>query len=279
MLTEQQLKDYQDYGYIILESVIVRHDLDSIRGAASRIIDNFDIDNQRTVFSTADEDRGRDRYFLESAENVSCFLEADALDKDGHLLQTKHGSINKIGHAMHDLVPEFTQFCRLPVFAEMLRDLNYRDPVLWQSMYIFKQPGIGGEVRWHQDASYLISEPAGVIGFWIAIEDAHKGNSCLWVQPGGHKSPLREIFEVNPGAECGVLRQLDDTPWPTEVDAVAVEVPAGSIVVFSDHLPHYSSYNYSDSSRHAFTMHLSEADANWLEKNWLQRPNLGHFHL
>jgi phytanoyl-CoA hydroxylase len=134
MLTEQQVNDYREYGFIVLESVIDQRELDIIRSAASRIIDNFDIDNQRTVFSTADEDRGRDRYFIESAEKVSCFLEADALDDQGQLLRSKHGSINKIGHAMHDLVPEFTRFCRLPVFSGILRDLNYRDPVLWQSM-------------------------------------------------------------------------------------------------------------------------------------------------
>ncbi len=279
MFTAQQISDYRSNGFIVLENVISQQDLDSIRAAASRIIDDFDIDNQRTVFSTADEDRGRDSYFMDSAENVSCFLEADALDKNGNLLRPKHQSINKIGHAMHDLVPEFTNFCRLPVFAEILRDLACRDPVLWQTMYIFKQPGIGGEVRWHQDASYLRTEPAGVIGFWIAVEDARKDNSCLWVQPGGHLSPLREVFQVEPGEDNGVLRQLDDTPWPTESEGVAVEVPAGSIVVFSDLLPHFSSHNSSDQSRHAFTMHFSKSDARWSDHNWLQRKNLGHFTL
>ena len=118
-----------------------------------------------------------------------------------------------------------------------------------------------------------------MVGFWIAIEDAHMGNGCLWVQPGGHRNPLREVFEVKSGAENGVLRQLDNTPWPTENEGVAIEVPAGSVVVFSDLLPHFSSHNHSDQSRHAFTLHVSEADAHWSEKNWLQRPNLGHFHL
>ncbi len=279
MLTQRQVKDYQANGYMVLEAVIGQEDLDSIRMAASRIIDDFDIDNQRTVFSTSDEDRGRDRYFIDSAENVSCFLEADALDENGNVLRPKHQCINKIGHAMHDLVPEFSRFCRLPLFAEISRDLLYRDPILWQSMYIFKQPGIGGEVRWHQDSSYLHTQPAAVTGFWIAIEDAHTGNGCLWVQPGGHRSPLREIFEVKPSAEFGDLSQLDATPWPTEDDGIAVEVPAGSIVIFSDLMPHFSSHNYSNQSRHAFTMHISEADSNWSEKNWLQRPNLGRFHL
>ena len=279
MLTSQQLKIYQEEGFLVLEAAIDHAHLDSIRNAASRIIGDFDIDNHHSVFTTTDQDRGRDRYFIESAENVSCFLEADALDAKGNVTRPKDQSINKIGHAMHDLVPDFTHFCRLPVFTKILRDLAYLDPVLWQSMYIFKQPAIGGEVRWHQDASYLITEPATVIGFWIAIEDAHKGNGCLWVQPGGHRGPLREIFEVKEGAEFGVLRQLDATPWPTPGEGIALEVPAGSIVIFSDYMPHYSSHNYSDHSRQAFTMHMTESDANWSENNWLQRGRLGDFKL
>ena len=179
----------------------------------------------------------------------------------------------------HDLDPAFTRFARLPVFGEMLRDLGYAAPVLWQSMYIFKQPRIGGEVRWHQDASYLITDPANVTGLWIAMEDAHTDNGCLWVQPGGHKSPLREIYEVAPGSSSGELKPLDDTPWPSLDEAVAVEVAAGSVIVFNDYLPHYSSHNHSARSRQALTMHVSEMSANWSAKNWLQRPRLGYFRL
>ena len=74
------------------------------------------------------------------------------------------------------------------------------------------------------------------------------------------------------------LRTLDQTPWTTG-KAVAMEVPAGSVVVFHDHMPHYSSQNHSDLSRHAFTLHVSESSAVWSEKNWLQRPNLNVFEL
>ena len=188
-------------------------------------------------------------------------------------------AINKIGHALHDHVPEFRAFCSEDWFGALLRDLGMRLPVLWQTMYIYKQPRIGGEVRWHQDASYLITDPPSVVGFWVAVEDAHKGNSCLWVQPGGHRSPLREIYEVQPGTASGELVTLDETPWPVPDEAVALEVPTGSVVFFHDHMPHYSSQNLSDRSRHAFTMHVAGADAAWSNKNWLQRPKLGAFLL
>ena len=279
MLSENQVGHFHERGFVVLEQAIAEGQIAALRAAAAAVVDSFDIDAHRTVFSTSNDEKDRDDYFMDSAQAVHCFLEEDALDGDGRLTRPKALAINKIGHAMHDLDPGFREFCRLPLFAAALRDLGYRAPALWQSMYIFKQPRIGGEVRWHQDASFLATSPACVTGVWVALEDAHTGNGCLWTSPGAHRSPLREIYEVDPATRRGNLRQLDDTPWPTTDDAVALEVPAGSVVLFSDHLPHYSSRNTSDASRHAFTMHVAESGANWSPRNWLQRPSLGEFLL
>jgi len=58
--------------------------------------------------------------------------------------------INKTGHALHFLDPVFTAYSQSPKVKELVRSLGYRDPVLPQSMYIFKQGKIGGEVTSHQ---------------------------------------------------------------------------------------------------------------------------------
>ncbi|MFT5482745.1 MAG: phytanoyl-CoA hydroxylase [Halieaceae bacterium] len=279
MLDASQKDQFERQGYLVLPDVVSEADLESIRGSAAELIDAFDIDNNRSVFTTGDKDEGRDSYFLESAERVHCFLEEEALDEQGNLLKPKALAINKIGHAMHDLVPAFTHFCRLPIFAELFRDLGYTAPKLWQSMYIFKQPKIGGEVRWHQDASYLNCGNSRLTGLWLALEDAHQDNGCLWVNPGGHRSPLREIFQVQPGSDEGNLRALDPEPWPDHSEAVALEVSAGSLVLFDGFMPHYSSPNRSSQSRQAFTMHVTEVDAPWSAENWLQRRNLPDFLL
>lgn len=278
MLNSQQITEFQEQGFLVLENAFSAPEIASVKQAAQEIVADFDISQHRTVFKTTDRDAGRDDYFFDSAEAVHCFLEEGALDENKELNRAKEVAINKIGHAMHDLVPEFTEFCRLPVIGEALRDIGYRAPQLWQTMYIFKQPGIGGEVRWHQDASYLISGAPGVTGIWIAIEDATRDNGCLWMQPGQHRSPLREIFEVDWQKRSGTLSKLDDTPWTTG-EVVAMEVAAGSAVFFNDHMPHYSSQNRSDRSRHAFTLHVSESGSDWPTKNWLQRPRLGAFEL
>ena len=278
MLNPEQVRQYHARGFLAMEGVFSAQQLELLKQSARDIVDAFDIDAHRTVFSTRDRDAGRDDYFFDSAQAVHCFLEEDALDEQGQLLRPKELAINKIGHAMHDLVPEFTEFCRLPAIGQALRDIGVVSPQLWQTMYIFKQPSIGGEVRWHQDASYLISEPAAVTGVWIAIEDANRDNGCLWMQPGQHRSPLREIYEVDWDSRQGKLTELDSTPWNLE-KAVALEVPAGSMVLFNDHMPHYSSRNRSERSRHAFTLHVSESGPEWSAKNWLQRPDLGVFEL
>jgi len=279
MLNAAQVRQFHDDGFLVLEAAIPRAETESLKAAALAIVDAFDIDRHRTVFSTTDRDSGRDEYFFNSAENIHCFLEEDALGPGGELLKPPRLAINKIGHALHDLDPVFGAFCRQPLIGAVLREIGYRNPVLWQTMYIFKQPFIGGEVRWHQDASYLITEPATVTGIWVAIEDANRDNGCLWVQPGGHRSPLRQIYQVDWDTRRGLLTDLDATPWPSDAEAVALEVGAGSVVFFHDHLPHYSSQNRSDRSRHAFTVHVGEQGAAWSANNWLQRPALGDFLL
>jgi phytanoyl-CoA hydroxylase len=117
-----------------------------------------------------------------------------------------------------------------------------------------------------------------VTGLWVALEDATRENGCLWMQPGEHHSPLREIYQVDWKTRQGQLTDLDETPWAVD-KAVAVEAAAGSMVLFHDHMPHYSSVNRSSKSRHAFTLHVADSRAHWSAKNWLQRPNLEVFEL
>jgi phytanoyl-CoA hydroxylase len=279
VLNKQQLANWQARGYLVIPGAFSAAQVGMLREAAADIVAGHDVEAHRTIFSTADRDAGRDEYFLASAQSVHCFLEEGAVDEHGALNRPKQLAINKIGHAPHDRVPAFTQFCRLPVISAVLRDLGLAEPVLWQSMYIYKQPRIGGEVRWHQDASYLHTQPPAVIGMWVALEDAREDNGCLWMAPGAHRSPLRERFEVDWALRKGTLTTLDSSPWPGPGEAVSVPASAGSMVIFSDLMPHYSSSNRSAVSRQAFTLHFSEADVAWSGSNWLQRPDLEPFTL
>jgi phytanoyl-CoA hydroxylase len=279
MLTRKDIDAFGERGFAIAERTIEGRVLETIRRDIEETLAGFDPDAHRAVFTTGDRDRGRDEVFFRSAERVEYFLEQDALDVDGRLQRPLNRAVNKLGHALHDHLPAIGALARLPALRQALQALGQKRPQVWQSMAIFKQPGIGDSVRWHQDATYLYTEPASVIGTWIALEDATRDNGCLLVDPHG-PGPLRERYEVDWSSRTGELTTLCDVPWPEDRDALALEVPAGSVVFFSDHLPHASAANRSDRSRLAVTLHTADADrSRWSERNWLQRRELPPFLL
>ena len=118
----------------------------------------------------------------------------------------------------------FARFSRRPALKELVDELGIAEPLLLQSMYIFKQPRIGGEVVCHQDATFLHTEPPSVLGFWFALEDATTENGCLYAAPGGHRGPLRARF-VRHGERTETVT-LDPTPLPSE-GLVPLEVRRG----------------------------------------------------
>jgi phytanoyl-CoA hydroxylase len=269
MLSAQQTAQFQQNGYLVLPQFKSALDIAALRARAAEIVQAFDPAQGQAIFSTQEQVRKVDDYFLGSADKVRCFFEEEAFDANGQLKQSKALSINKIGHALHDLDPVFDQFSHGPALAELAADLGLEQPQIWQSMYIFKQPGIGGEVRWHQDATFFDTTPITVTTFWFALEDATMSNGCLWAEPGGHRSPLRERF-VREGDKARI-EKLDATPWPDDHTAVPLEVSAGTLVVFHGLLPHYSAPNRSPVSRHAYTLHATDARARYSARNWLQR--------
>jgi phytanoyl-CoA hydroxylase len=257
-------------GFLVVPDFKSAAEIAALRERAAAIVDAFDPAESNAVFTARDEAQTTsDAYFLASGSTIRCFFEEEAFDASGMLRQSKALSINKIGHAMHDLDPVFERFSRDPRLHALAREIGVSDPRVYQSMYIFKQPHIGGEVRWHQDATYFHTDPLTVTTLWFALERADRSNGCLWVQRGGHRSPLRERFVVD--AAGSRLERVDETRWPADDDAEPVEVDAGTLVVFHGLLPHYSAPNRSATSRQAYTLHFVDAGATYAATNWLQR--------
>jgi phytanoyl-CoA hydroxylase len=270
MLTPSQLDDWHRDGYLVLPGAVDPAECDALRAhVVAELAATEPAAGTLTVFDTTAQAHAQDEYFLTSGDVVRWFLEDGAVS-DGELTRPLELAVNKLGHAMHDLDPVFNRFSRTPMLAELAHDLGLADPRLLQSMYIFKQPGIGGEVTCHCDHTFLWTEPQSVIGYWFAIEDATVENGCLWVAPGHHRDPPRLRFRREGSGTT--MDVLDDTPWPTD-DLIPVEAEKGTMIVLHGLLPHWSAPNTSGHSRHAYTLHLIDGTAAYPDDNWLRRAD------
>jgi phytanoyl-CoA hydroxylase len=263
-----QLQDYERDGFLVLRDFVPTTTCDELRQRAEQLVQEFDPTGVISIFTTHEQSRVTDDYFLESADKIRFFFEEDAFFPNGTLKQSKEQSINKIGHALHTLDPLFRAFSHSSAIRELVADLAIADPRLVQSMYIFKQPKIGGEVGCHQDSTFLYTEPTNIAGLWLALEDATINNGCLWAIPGGHILGLKSRWVRAP--EGGMrFHVFDSELWPEE-QLQPLEVAKGTLILLHGLLPHKSLANRSTKSRHAYTLHVISGKSHYASENWLQ---------
>lgn len=141
----------------------------------------------------------------------------------------------------------------------------------------------------HQDSTFLYTDPPSAVGFWIALEDAGKGNGALRFARGSHRRvPVRKRFVRMEVGGTG-FEDVGGAGFPegeglVEGEGGGVEgevytleeVQAGTLVVIHGNVLHQSERNLSGKSRFAYTFHVIEGGAVYDERNWL-RPGEGGF--
>ncbi len=269
-----------------------------------------------TIFRTDEKqitEQGSDDYFLTSSNKVHFFAESGAIDIDideqnkstnnkrlkQQFVHDKISALNKAGHGMHVRPGAFHDYTTSSKIQNLVTELGWIDPIVPQSMYIFKQAFVGSEVTSHQDSTFLYTTPKqSCLGLWLALDDATITNGCLWVRPKSHGEKTRRKFVRNPvhfGTEQIEQRSNDakgdvsasqmifeDEPNTTPIawegkipdpqqeeeqweslfrtGFVPVECKAGDLVVFPGELDHLSLANTTDQQRHTFQLHMVEGE-------------------
>src|SRR5262245_47788 len=112
MLTNSQKTFYESNGFLVLPEFVSNESCDQLRTRAEEMVQDFDPAGVISIFSTHEQNRLTDDYFLESGDKIRFFFEEDAFSKEGKLVHAKERCINKIGHALHDLDQTFNAFSR-----------------------------------------------------------------------------------------------------------------------------------------------------------------------
>lgn len=116
-----------------------------------------------------------------------------------------------------------------------------------------KGPKVGSVVDWHQDFSYYPHTNTDLVTALIFFDEASEKNGCVRVVPGSHRRGLLS-HEVD-GFFRGKVQGVDEDA------AVALEVPAGSVVLLHCLTLHASAINASDLPRRTFLPAYRAADS------------------
>ncbi|KAF1755805.1 hypothetical protein GCK72_012255 [Caenorhabditis remanei] len=211
-----------------------------------------------------------DSYFLNSSYKIRFFFEEGAVDKNGELTVPKDKTLNKIVHGLHFLNPTFNTKIR-----KVFKEIGYQEPEVVRSMYIFKQPKIGGAVTDHVDSTFLRVDPIDhLTGVWIAIDEASVENGCLSFIPGSYKDTSTcdyRFVRTHDTIGGPLLKFIGTRKTYDQFKFQHVPISKGSLILIHGLVVHKSEANTSDKSRHAYTVHVMERKSTkWSEDNWLQ---------
>ncbi len=161
-------------------------------------------------------------------------------------------------HMPHKISAVMLDVMRHPKAAGVLTRVIGPDVKAMQSMLFIKAEGKPGQA-WHQDEFFIPTRDRSLTAIWIALDDATVENGCLWAIPGSHRPgviyPDREHDDVR--FDCTV--EAYEFPYRDE-DAVPLEIPRGSAVLFNGYLLHRSLPNTSRRGlRRALALHYMSA--------------------
>lgn len=226
-LTTEQVRFYEENGYLVLENRVPGDIIAAIRAEIAR----FEIEAR-------DMTAPNDRIDLE----------------DTHTTENPRVRRIKLPHTTSDVVRDlmYTDHILAPA-----RDLIGPDLRLHTTKLNMKSAHYGSAIEWHQDFAFYPHTNDDVLAIGVIIDDMGSENGPLMVFPGSHKGPIHDhhadgVFAGGMDLEAGGLDMKD---------AVELNGPAGSISIHHGRIVHGSAPNRSDRDRRLLFIEMMAADA------------------
>ncbi|XP_054165721.1 phytanoyl-CoA dioxygenase domain-containing protein 1-like [Oppia nitens] len=275
---EKVIADFRKNGFAVIPDFLDDKQVSDLKQRVHELVDGIDVTTERL----ATDDTLNPNIDVESADKIRFFFEKEAFDEKGNLVVDKHRALFRIGFALHCLDPTFKRVTFGDKVKQLVRELDFAEPRVAQSMYIFKNPEIGGLFIPHQDATYLhaVGDELREVGIWFALEDATEENGCLSFIPGSHKTGLHRQYVKSDKSNDKPFVFTNDSPDYNESDFIPAIAKKGSAVLIDGLVVHRSAQNRSQKGRPIYTFHLyDDSTCKWDEKNWLQPTPINPFPL
>ncbi|GCE19196.1 phytanoyl-CoA dioxygenase family protein [Dictyobacter kobayashii] len=214
-ISAEQIRFYQENGYIQLLNVLTAEELAQARQALDEVLEQ-QLDQQH-------EPGGDAEYRKIFVQKVN-------------LWQVNEGMRQYVFNAK---------------LAEIARQLAQAHTVrLWHDHALIKMPGDSKASSWHQDIPYWPMQEDGSLSCWMALDDVYVENGCMAFIPESHRlgrlEPInlrdpQDLFKLVPEEQA---RTLDFT-------ARYQPMPAGSCTFHDGRTFHYAGPNQSAKPRRA----------------------------
>jgi len=232
---EDQLKQYGEEGYILVEQFLNEAEVQTCKEALTDI-----------VYGRAS---GRVQY------GIPIDQIAPGVDRELE--------VRKI-HDFAGVESRLQQVIDHPHIHAVLEKIFSEKAKLAQEMALMKPAHGGGEKPWHQDMAYgALAWSKAVCGVWIALDDAEVDNGCMRIIPRSHMEGAIPHYAVRDWQIC-------DTNI-TANRVLAAPVRAGGVLIFHGLLHHGTPTNNSANRRRSLQHHYAPVSAEKLSPQEYKR--------
>jgi ectoine hydroxylase-related dioxygenase (phytanoyl-CoA dioxygenase family) len=227
MLSEVQIEQYRDQGYVLVSHILSDKELDSLEYEFDGIL----------------ERRARHQAGLDATWAGDW--------------QEKYGKTSiRFAHDVQAYSAQWSRFLLHEKLTEAMSDLIGPNVQLHHTKLFYKPPQKGSGFPMHQDYPYFPHEKHTMMAGILHLTNATEANGCVRVYPGTHKKgPL----------DCDSRKNyLDQDVYPIE-KGVACPAKRGDMLFFNYLLIHGSSPNRSNTTRKTALIQVRDPEDHPLE--------------
>lgn len=215
MNTDELRSQYQSEGYFLLERVISNAQLEGLRSESERFMKEMDAEFDRKGTDQMGLNRKGSRYFINLWFKR---LKSEPL----------------------------RDFLYSDLMADVCRATIGDTAYLFHEQYVIKGPDRGMKFSWHQDSGYVGVPHRPYVTIWCTLDDVTVENGTVYILPYS-KAGTRELVKHSEDPE---LR--DKIGYTGDEVGIPVEMPAGSLAVFSSLVFHRSGPNTTRAMRRIY---------------------------